>query len=108
MRWSGDGGSNPFAGKLNTFWGVWASNLPTKVDYVGQLASARLDSHKARQGARLAMMQRSADIQGYQQVVVDMPLDSQMPTIRDVSSWLWRWLVGWCRDDGCCSWLTLC
>lgn len=84
MRWSGDAGANPFAGKLNTFWGIRASNLPVKVDYVGQLAASRVSMQKMQQAARLALFSRPADIQGYQQVVVDMPLDHSMPTIREV------------------------
>lgn len=85
MRWSGDAGANPFAGKLNTFWSIWASNLPVKVDYVGQLAAAKASMTRMQQAARLSMFSRPADTQGYQQVVVDMPLDSSMPTIREVS-----------------------
>lgn len=85
MRWSGDAGANPFAGKLNTFWGIRASALPVKVDYVGQLAASRVSMQKMQQAARLALFSRPADIQGYQQVVVDMPLDQSMPTIREVS-----------------------
>jgi hypothetical protein len=88
MRWSGDAGANPFAGKLNTFWGIKASTLPVKVDYVGQLAAARESRQKMAHAARLALFARPADTQGYQQVVVDMPLDSSMPTIREVGTWL--------------------
>lgn len=84
MRWSGDGGSNPYAGKLNTFWGIWASHLPTKVDYVSQLTAARESLQKMQKAARLTLFARPADIQGYQQVVVDMPLDASMPTIKEV------------------------
>lgn len=85
MRWSGDAGANPYAGKLNTFWSIWASKLPVKVDYVGQLmTAARTSQQTLQRGARLSMMARPADIQGYQQVVVDMPLDDSMPTIREV------------------------
>jgi hypothetical protein len=94
MRWSGDAGANPFAGKLNTFWSIWASNLPVKVDYVGQLAAARASMQKMQQAARLTLFARPALTQGYQQVVVDMPLDSSMPTIREVGG---RWLGGCCR-----------
>jgi len=87
MRWSGDAGSNPFAGKLNTFWGIWASSLPVKPDYVSQLAAAKASMRQMQQAARLYMLSRAADTQGYQQVVVDMPLDSSMPTIREVRLW---------------------
>jgi hypothetical protein len=87
MRWSGDAGANPFAGKLNTFWSIWASALPVKVDYVGQLAAARASMQKMQQAARLTLFARPALTQGYQQVVVDMPLDSSMPTIREVNNW---------------------
>jgi hypothetical protein len=90
MRWSGDAGANPFAGKLNTFWGITASTLPVKVDYVGQLAAARESRQKMAHAARLTLFARPADTQGYQQVVVDMPLDSSMPTIREVCS-------DWCK-----------
>jgi hypothetical protein len=85
MRWSGDAGANPFAGKLNTFWGIRASTLPVKVDYVGQLAAARESKAKMANAARLTLFSRPALTQGYQQVVVDMPLDSAMPTIKEVS-----------------------
>lgn len=103
MRWSGDAGANPFAGKLNTFWGITASSLPVKVDYVGQLAAARESRQKMAHAARLTLFARPALTQGYQQVVVDMPLDSSMPTIKEVGG-----AVELCDHDRQMIWDLVC
>lgn len=88
MRWSGDPQHYPFAGSSNVFWNIWASTIPTQFNYVGGLdpvsSRQRLDMYSMRRMTKLPVMSRPAAIQGYAQVVVDMPLDSQIPPIREV------------------------
>ncbi|KAF8061410.1 hypothetical protein HT031_004501 [Scenedesmus sp. PABB004] len=96
MRWSGAPQHFPFAGSNNTFWNVWASAIPPAVDYAAKLAparaadtaAARLDVRRRRRATRLPVMSRPASIQGYGQVVVDMPLDANQPAIREAGDWL--------------------
>jgi hypothetical protein len=86
MRWSGDPQHFPFAGANNVFWNIWASRIPVKYDYVGRLANSnrRTDMYQQRRMTKLPVMSRPASIQGYGQVVVDMPLDNQIPPIKEV------------------------
>jgi hypothetical protein len=86
MRWSGDPQHFPFAGADNVFWNIWASHIPVKFDYVGRLANSnrRTDMYLQRRMTKLPVMSRPASIQGYGQVVVDMPLDNQIPPIKEV------------------------
>ncbi|KAF8061409.1 hypothetical protein HT031_004500 [Scenedesmus sp. PABB004] len=90
MRWSGAPQHFPFAGSNNVFWNVWASKIPASFDYAAGLepSSRRTDNMRAPQRAsRLPVMSRPASIQGYGQVVVDMPLDSQIPPIKEAGDW---------------------
>lgn len=86
MRWSGDPQHFPFAGANNVFWNIWASRMPVEYDYVGRLANSnrRTDMYLQRRMTKLPVMSRPASIQGYAQVVVDMPLDNQVPPIKEV------------------------
>ncbi|KAF6249080.1 hypothetical protein COO60DRAFT_1000166 [Scenedesmus sp. NREL 46B-D3] len=90
MRWSGDPQHFPFAGANNVFWNIWASRIPVKYDYVGRLANSnrRLDTYQQRRMTQLPVMSRPASIQGYGQVVVDMPLNNQIPPIKEAADWL--------------------
>jgi len=84
MRWSGDPEHYPFGGSNNVFWNVWASNISVPLDYVGRLAASRPDVKDQKRRATLYMLDRPAKELGYAEVVVDMPLNQQMPSIRDV------------------------
>lgn len=86
MRWSGDPQHWPFGGSNNVFWSIWASNISVPLDYVGRLASSRVDVAAAKRSAMLYMANRPAREQGFGEVVVDMPLSSEMPAIEEVGS----------------------
>eukprot|EP00775_Hariotina_reticulata_P011527 gene11526-11670_t len=88
MRWSGDPEHYPFGGSNNVFWNIWASNISVPLDYVGRLAANRPDIRDQKRRATLYMIDRPARELGYAEVVVDMPLNQQMPSIRDAGDWL--------------------
>ncbi|KAF6249078.1 pectin lyase fold/virulence factor [Scenedesmus sp. NREL 46B-D3] len=91
LRWSGAPGHFPFAGSNNTFWNIWASNIPIKPNYVALLADSasdkRMNAQQLRRRAMLPMMNRPAQLQGYGQLMVDVPVDEHYPTINEAGDW---------------------
>jgi hypothetical protein len=87
LDFSGDPQHFPFAGSNNVFWNVYASRIPVP---------GRPDSSVQRYQRRAQRIKgvdwvynRPAYMQGYAQVVVDMPVDTNSRYVKEVScQWL--------------------
>ncbi|KAF6251900.1 hypothetical protein COO60DRAFT_1463984, partial [Scenedesmus sp. NREL 46B-D3] len=85
LRWSGAPGHFPFAGSNNTFWNIWASNIPIKPNYVALLAAHECAA--AAQARHAAYDEQASSVQGYGQLMVDVPVDEHYPTINEAGDW---------------------
>ncbi|WIA31910.1 hypothetical protein OEZ86_002770 [Tetradesmus obliquus] len=85
MDFSGDPQHFPFAGSNNVFWNVYASRIPVP---------GRPDSSVQRYQRRAQRIKgvdwvynRPAYLQGYAQVVVDMPVDTNSRYVKEAGDW---------------------
>jgi hypothetical protein len=83
MDWSGDPQHFPFGGSNNVFWNVYASGIPVPAGASNQ----RLARRSVRIHGQDSTYNRPAYMQGWGQIVVDMPVDPNSRYIREAGDW---------------------